>query len=460
MTQPAAPRAEPRTSTGLGRLRRPRGHAAAASERPSRRLAAPALGALCAVYLALAALPAAPSSEIVLGTAGGSPDWLLGPLRFAGLDGAADPAAGPLFYAGLWLALLLYTVVLLRSAEVGARVAVAVICALHALFLLAPPLLSQDVFSYIAYARLDVEHGLNPYAATPLDIFGDPVFGFSGSKDASSVYGPLFTLGTYPLVPLGVPAGLWILKSIMTAASLGVVWLVWLIARRLDRDPVLPALAVGLNPLVLVHVVGGGHNEALMMLATMAGVLALVTGRDRTAAVATTAAAGVKASAALVVPFVIAAARRPGGAVLAAAACAAAIAAIGLVAFGAEALDALSIIGSNQERTSSFSLPHKAAQLLALVFPGDALDYREALRAVFAVAFAATFVWLLVRTRRGADPIAMAGWATLALLLASAWLVPWYALWLLPLAALADDRRLLVMAVVLSAWMLPIAIPF
>ena len=36
----------------------------------------------------------------------------------------------------------------------------------------------------------------------------------------------------------------------------------------------------------------------------------------------------------------------------------------------------------------------------------------------------------------------MAGWATLAILLASAWLVPWYLLWLLPLVALAADRRL------------------
>ena len=29
-----------------------------------------------------------------------------------------------------------------------------------------------------------------------------------------------------------------------------------------------------------------------------------------------------------------------------------------------------------------------------------------------------------------------AGWATLGVLLTSAWLVPWYAIWLLPLAAL------------------------
>src|SRR5256885_4806046 len=42
--------------------------------------------------------------------------------------------------------------------------------ALHVLFLLAPPLLSQDVFSYVAYARLGVEHHLNPYVHAPTAI--------------------------------------------------------------------------------------------------------------------------------------------------------------------------------------------------------------------------------------------------------------------------------------------------
>jgi hypothetical protein len=42
---------------------------------------------------------------------------------------------------------------------------------------------------------------------------------------------------------------------------------------------------------------------------------------------------------------------------------------------------------------------------------------------------------------------------------ASAWLVPWYALWLLPLAAVARNRRLLWASAALCAWMLPIAVP-
>ena len=40
-----------------------------------------ALAALCATYALLAALPASSGSKLVLATAGGSPDWLLGPLQ-------------------------------------------------------------------------------------------------------------------------------------------------------------------------------------------------------------------------------------------------------------------------------------------------------------------------------------------------------------------------------------------
>jgi alpha-1,6-mannosyltransferase len=420
--------------------------------RPSRArggLATAALAGLCAVYVALAALPAAAGSNLVLATAGGSPGWLLGPLRFAGLDGADGPLAGPLFYAGLWLALLLYAVVLVRAAEVSRRAAVGTIAGLHVLFLLAPPLLSQDVFSYIAYARLGVEHGLDPYTHAPLDIPGDPVFGFAGSKDAESVYGPVFTLLTYPLSGLGVAGAFWVLKAVAAAASLGIVALVWRIAVTLGRDPVAPALFVGLNPHLLVHDVAGAHNETLVVLLTVAGVGAFVAGRARAGPAIATAAAGLKASAALVVPYLVAAARpRWRGALLAAVGAGVAI-----------ALLALGVLSSNQDRTSRWSLPYKTAQVLGAILPGDRLDYRDAVRVLYGIAFAGVALWTLARAWRGADPIRMAGWATLAILVASAWLVPWYVLWLLPLAALAADARLRWATLALCAWMLPIAIP-
>lgn len=396
----------------------------------------------------------------MLATAGGSPGWLLGPLRFAGQPFADGSLSGPLFYAGLWAALLLYGAVLLRAGDLSRRVAFGAIAGLHALFLLAPPLLSQDVFSYIAYARLGVEHDLVPYTHSPLDIPFDPVFGFAGSKDAVSVYGPVFTLLTYPLAPLGVPEAFWVLKVVAALASLGVVALVWHTCERLGRDPVLPALFVGLNPHVLVHVVGGAHNEALVMLVVMAGVALFVAGREPAGAAVATAAASLKASAALVVPFLVLGARRTRAVFLAAAAAAIGIGLVALAGFGSDALDALGLISSNQERTSRFSFPYKTAELLGTLLPGDRLDYRSAVRAIYAVAFGAVALWLMHRTWRGrSEPIAMAAWTTLAVLVASAWLVPWYALWLLPLAALVADRRLWIASFALSAWMLAIAVP-
>ncbi len=424
----------------------------------SGRAALAALIALCLLYLALAALPAADGSNLVLATAGGSPDWLLGPFRVIGGDWTDGPLGGPLFYCGLWLALAIWAAVVIRAGSLTARAVVVALVVAHATFLLAPPLLSQDVFSYIAYARLGVEHDLNPYEHAPDDASEDAVYPYAGSKTATSAYGPLFTLVTYPLAGLGVPTAFWILKAVAALASLALAAVVWRTAERLGRDPRAPALFVGLNPLTLVHVVGGAHNEAYVVLLTMLGVLAWVAGRGTAAGAVSTLAAGVKASAGLVVPFLAVAG--PARRVLAGAAAAVlAILVAAFAGFGADALDALGLLSDNQERTSRWSFPYKTAELLGAILPGDRLDYRDAVRAVYAVAFAAVALWLLARTWRGADPIRMAGWATLALLIASAWLVPWYALWLLPLAALAADRRLELAAAALCAWMLVIAVP-
>ena len=431
--------------------------------RPASRVGAPgalALGALCIVYVLLAVLPAAHGSRLVLATAGGSPGWLLGPLRFAGASFADSRAAGPLFYAGLWIALLLYVTVLLRVRDLPARAVLWTIAGLHVLFLLAPPLLSQDVFSYIAYARLGVEHSLNPYTHSPLDIPGDSVFGFAGSKDAVSVYGPLFTLLSYPLAPLGVAGAFWTLKAVAAACSLGVVALVWRGARLFGRDPVVAAAFVGLNPLVLVHVVGGAHNEALVVLLTVLGVVVWGVGCRVSGVGISTAAVGIKASAGLVVPFLVVGDReRWRRSLVAAVLVLAGLALVGFIAFGSHALDALSFLNSNQERSSRWSFPYKTAQLLGAILPGDRLDYRSAVRALYGVAFGVVFLWLLWRTWKGERPVRAAGWATFAILIASAWLVPWYILWLLPLAALAGDLRLTVASLALCAWMLPIAIP-
>jgi alpha-1,6-mannosyltransferase len=420
---------------------------------------------LVAIYAALAAGFAVPGSRVVLATAGGSPSWLLGPLRPLGWGGADSDLAGPLFYAGLWGAMLAYVAVVAGARAIGPRLAIASIVGLHALFLLAPPLLSQDVFSYVSYARLEVIHSLDPYTTSPDAVPLDAAFPFAGSKGAESVYGPLFTIVTLPLAKLSVSGAFWVLKAVAALASLGVVALTWACARRLGRDPVAPALVVGLNPLVLVHVVGGAHNDALVVLLWMGAALALLAapGRDPLAGGLVAVSAAVKASAALVAPFMLIGARRRVAFVAGGLAGAAVALAAASVVFGSSAIEAFGLLGQNQDRTTRWSVPQRIADGAAGLTGGSAGSIVDPVRAVLALALLAALVLLLrLAWLRRDEPgawIAPAGWATLGLLVASAWLVPWYAIWLMPLAALGADRRLLWASFALCAYMLVIAVP-
>jgi hypothetical protein len=432
-------------------------------DRARRAGALAALGVLVLVHLALAVLFAAGGSRVVLATAGGSPDWLLGPFRDLGAGFADSRAAGPVFYLGLWVATAAYVAVLLMARSIGARLAIGTIAALHLLFLLAPPLLSQDVFSYLAYARLEVLHGLNPYTHSPDAVPGDTVFGFAGSKDATSAYGPLFTLATLPLAKLGVPGAFWTLKVVIAAASLGVVALTWACARRLGADPVFAIMAVGLNPLVLVHVVGGAHNDALVMLLVMGAVLGVLSAQPAQAGVLAAGGAAVKASGAVTAPFMLIAVSDRRRFVLGALAAIAAVAAGALAAFGWKALQAFVLIGQNQERTTRWSIPQKLADGIGALTDGDASSIVHFTRAGLALALGVTLLYLLrLAWQSRADPhawVLAAGWATLAVLVATAWLVPWYAIWVVPLAAICRSRALMAATVMLCAYMLVIAVP-
>ena len=73
--------------------------------------------------------------------------------------------------------------------------------------------------------------------------------------------------------------------------------------------------------------------------------------------------------------------------------------------------------------------------------------------------FSAVCLYLLAWTARGNDWVRAAGWATAALLLATAWLLPWYIAWALPLAAISRDRPLQALLLALTAYQLGARIP-
>jgi alpha-1,6-mannosyltransferase len=360
------------------------------------------------------------------------PAWLTTPL--AGLA----PAPGEGTFTVLVLVMFASYLVVVTLAEfVGARWGIAAILVLHAGLLLAPPILSGDVFAYLAYARLDLLQGLDPYREAADATPHDPLFPFVGMKHIVSPYGPLFTLLTWGLVPLGVVGGVWALKASAVLASLAGAGLVWSCARALGRDPLAPTLFVALNPIQLVYGVGGAHNDLLMAVLVLAGVRLALANRDSPAGAVLAAATAVKATAGLVLPFLVLGSRRPGRTLAVSAASSVLLAAAAVGVFGAAGMAGyLKVLIAQGGFVSKYSV----WALLA----GDPATERvpDALKAALLVAFTGATGALLVRTWRGGDWIGGAGWAVLALLLATTWLLPWYIALLLPLVALGGSAPL------------------
>ncbi len=397
------------------------------------------IGALAGLLAASALLAVAASSRrriwfVPASEHGGLPSALAGPLRR--FDFVLLPPRGALLLVAM-VAAYLVVLACARTGAIPARLGIGAVVAAHVIFLLAPPLFSADVFGYVDYARLWTLHGLDPYVHVPADVPGDPALPFVRWREVSTPYGPLFTLLSAPLAWLSVPVALWTCKAIAASLSLGCCALVWHIARRRALDPLRAVLFFGLNPLLLAYGVGGAHNDFVLLTLALGAVLLALDERAFPSGALGALAVGVKAPAAVLLPFLLLATRTPRRALVGALAAAAALLAVAFLAFEREALGFVAQIREQQQFVAAYSVPNRVASLLGF----DGLP--AGLRSLFALGFAAAVAGLLWATWRGRiDWLTAAGWATLALLLTTAWLVPWYVVWALPLAAVARDPRL------------------
>jgi hypothetical protein len=422
------------------------------------------IGIVTTVFLMCAGAASAPS-QYVPARSGGWPAWLAGPLRGLGVGLTSSD------YQTLTLLMCVsYALVLLAARRLPMAALAGAIALADASLLLGPPLISQDVFGYLAFARLGALHGLDPYTHFAAEAPTDPVFHFIGWPFLNSPYGPLFTLLSYAIVPLGLAGGVWAFKAIAVISSAGAVALIARAAARAGHSPRWAVAFVGLNPVLLVLGVGGAHNDTLSLLA-LAIALALTAqiranrphtppaprSRPRLAAAALAAGVGVKVTAGLALPFLVLSPPRARERVLLAlSACAAllAVAVVGLIGFGVHTFGFLGAVGEQQQLVASHSAPAETARLVGL--RGTPGWWREAYVAGFLVLLA----YALWRTARGtADWRVAAGWTTLALLVSTAWLLPWYAIWPLPLAAVSGDRRLRAATLVACAYALLIHLP-
>jgi len=429
------------------------------------------LGILTTVFLVSAGAASAPS-QYVPARSGGWPAWLAGPLR--GLDIGLSSGG---FQTLMLLMCASYALVLVAARRLPLAALAGAIVLADVILLLGPPLISQDVFGYLAFARLGALHGLDPYTHVAAEAPTDPTYHFIGWPFLHSPYGPLFTLASYAIAPLGLAGGLWAFKSIAVLSSLGAVALIARAAARAGRSPGWAAAFVGLNPVLLVLAVGGAHNDTLLLLA-LAAALALSAHQRTTtatqapgrplsaderarprpgAAVAALAAGvGVKVTAGLALPFLVLASprlRERWQVALNAVLALAAIAIVGVIGFGVHGFGFVNAIGEQQQLVATHSIPAETARLVGL--SGTPSWWRH----LYLVGFAVVLLYALWRTARGADWRAAAGWSTIALLASTAWLLPWYAIWVLPLAAVSGDRRLRAATLVLCAYAILIHLP-
>jgi alpha-1,6-mannosyltransferase len=300
---------------------------------------------------------------------------------------------------------------------------------------------STDLWSYAAYGRMVSHYGASPYRHVPVEYSNDrairrvkPTW-----QNTSSVYGPLWNGISAGVVSVTQTRQLSTRIWFQSLAALSVFLAVLLIARR-TRSPAAVAL-LGLNPLVIYDVVNGGHNDALVGLALLVGVLLASRERFKLAALAIALGALVKLVALLgLVALIVWIVRKRGvrPAAIATGIGGGVIAAGYALNGGFDALTPLRearlqmsrnsiwLLSSSEGRTNLFGLGR-------VQFSHDFLQTATTLSTIAVIVLAAV---LVAGHLRDNTPALVVGSAVVAYLLAGAYVLPWYAAWALPVLVL------------------------
>ena len=171
---------------------------------------------------------------------------------------------------------------------------IAATCGLFAVAVVVPPVQSNDLWLYASYGRMVTHHGTNPYRAAPSRFPEDPFYGRVDRvwRGARSLYGPGFIAVAASGTAVARDSSLGVRLFFQALAAAAILLAMILVDRRTKDSTVW--LLVGVNPMVGVGVVNGGHNDALVALGLLGGVLLAVARRPVLAGVALALGALVK----------------------------------------------------------------------------------------------------------------------------------------------------------------------
>jgi hypothetical protein len=405
-----------------------------------------ALATLISISVRIAtAATAGPSYLVPAGRRFGYPLWMHGPLTGGG--SALSTHTFVLLLAAMTLAWLVM-LVCARAIPVWILVGGVVLATL--IFTLAPPLLSTDVFNYIAYGRMEVR-GYNPYSHGPVVLQDDVVWPFIGHlwKAVPSAYGPLFTLLSYALAPLGVAAALWVFKALTGVACLAIAGFTWATARRLGVSPNFAVAFVVLNPALLVYGLGGAHNDLLMAAFLAGAVYLVVRGWPAAGGAALVGAVAIKVTGGLAFPFLLLATRPRWRFLAGFVATAVVAAAASFAIYGSALVHMLDALHTARRFDSIISnVPTFVAYYAHLARPGGHAFHLMMAAAVVAIAALIAAAW------RWGSWLGAAAVAACIVIVTAKWVLPWYVILALPFAALARRPPAAVVAAAVTALLL------
>lgn len=346
--------------------------------------------------------------------------------------------------------------------------------------LLSVPVFSRDTYSYLAQGAL-LRDGLDPYVVGPV---GNPN---SLLDDVSPIwtittapYGPVFIL-VAKLVTIvvgnNVVAGTMLLRLSMLPGLALLIWATPRLARHIGADGPTALWICVLNPLVLIHLMGGVHNEMLMVGLLAAGITLTMRRHQVAGITVLTVGIAVKATAGLALPFLCWVwmrhlrddrGYRPVRAFLTAALsslliCVAVFAVLSLVA--GVGIGWLTALAGSVKIINWLTVPTAAANVIhAFSSSFFAVNFYTLLQVtrLIGIGIIAVSLPVLWWRARHDDRAALTGivWAMVVVVLFVPAALPWYYSWPLAVVApLAQSRRAVAAIAGVSTWIMVIFKP-
>jgi alpha-1,6-mannosyltransferase len=346
--------------------------------------------------------------------------------------------------------------------------------------LLSVPLFSRDTYSYLAQGAL-LRDGFDPYAVGPIDNPNALLDNVSPIWTITTApYGPAFIMIAKLITMLvgnHVIAGTMLLRLCMLPGFALLIWATPRIARHIGANVPIALWICALNPLVIIHLMGGVHNEMLMVGLMTAGIALTLNSRHVAGIALIAVGVAVKATAGLALPFMVwvwmrhlcerrgyrplrAFAAAAGSSVLIFVAVFAVLSGVAGVGVGW-----LTALAGSVKIINWLSVPTAAANLIhaigGLFFSVSFYAVLQVTRAV-GIAIVGLALPLLWWRFRHDDRQALTGiaWAMLVVVLFAPAALPWYYSWpLAVLAPLAQSRRAVAAIAAFSTWIMVIFKP-